>query len=431
LFFTKAKNLNIDSVKTVYVSLPAIIDSIFITGETVTDFDIIMRELTIRIGQEVDSSQLYYDRERIYSLGIFTRVNLSVIQLDEKNVLRIFIQDSWNIWPIPFAYIQDNDWKRLSYGLDLYFHNFRGRNEKFRIKGGAGFDPMIGVQYSIPDLFRKEQISLDFIVEYKSVTNRSLRAETIYGSVFEQKYFGTSLMIGKRYNLFHKFSTYAGYSYIETPIYFPEISIYGDRIDRIGHIGFRYTYDTRDLVQFPSKGISLFTDYQFKGVGNKNINYKILSLDFRSYEPIFHGLTSKWRLATRQTFGDKIPYYDYSIIGYGERIRGHFNKKKEGDNLYIGSFELSRSLIDNWEISFDLPIIPKELTTYRIEIHAQIFADAGFVEKRTYPVSLRDVDRGFGFGLTFLVLPYNIARAEVAFNEAFKSEIILVLGISF
>lgn len=431
LSFTKAENLSIDSVSTVFVSLPATIDSIFITGETETDFDIIERELTLKVGQEVDSSQLYYDRERIYSLGIFTRVKLSVIRVDDKNVLRIFIEDSWNIWPIPYAYLQDNDWKRLSFGLDLYFHNFRGRNEKFRVKGGAGFDPMIGVQYSIPDLFRKEQISLDFSVEYKSVTNRSLKAETIYGSVFEQKFFGTSLMIGKRYNLFHKFSTYIGFSYIETPIYFPQISIYGDRIDRIGYLGFRYTYDTRDLIQFPSKGISLFADYQFKGIGNKEINYRIMLLDFRSYEPMIYGFTTKWRLSTRQTFGDKIPYYDYSIIGFGERIRGHFNKKKEGDNLYKGSFELSRSIINNWDISFDLPLVPRELTTYRVEIHAQIFADAGFVEKKTYPVSLRDIDRGFGFGFTFLVLPYNIARAELAFNESFKSEIILVLGISF
>jgi outer membrane protein assembly factor BamA len=430
LVLIKAEDSSKDSLIT-FVPLPATIDSIFITGETETDFDIIERELTIKVGQIIDSTQLYYDRERIYSLGIFTRVNLSVIRINEKNILRIFIKDSWNIWPIPFAYILDNNWKRFSFGLDLYFHNFRGRNEKFRIKGGAGFDPMIGVQYSIPDLHREKEISLDFNIDYKSVTNRSPRAEMIYGSVFEQKFFGTSVMIGKRYNLFHKFYAYTGFSYIETPFYDSLISIYGDRIDRIGYVGFRYTYDTRDLIQYPSKGISLFVDYQLKGIGNPEADYKIFHFDFRNYESVLFGITSKWRFATRQVFGEKIPFYDYSIIGYGERIRGHYNKKIEGDNLYIGSFELRHSIINNWDISFDLPIVPTELTTYRVEIHAQIFADAGFVEKRNYPVSLRDIDRGFGFGFTFLILPYNIARAELAFNESLKSEIILVLGISF
>ena len=38
---------------------------------------------------------------------------------------------------------------------------------------------------------------------------------------------------------------------------------------------------------------------------------------------------------------------------------------------------------------------------------------------------------GYGFGITFLILPYQILRVEVAFNEQIKSQLIFELGISF
>ncbi|HRI47790.1 MAG TPA: POTRA domain-containing protein [Ignavibacteriaceae bacterium] len=422
---------NYDDSTFTYVSLPAIVDSIYIYGDSDTDTDIIERELTISIGDLVDSSHIYYDRERVFSLGIFTRVQFSVIRIDEKNTLRIYIEDGWNIWPIPFAYFQDNDWGRFSFGLDLLFNNFRGRNEKFRIKGGAGFDPSILFSYSVPDFVRSEEISLDVNVEYKSVTNRSVQAELYNGGVFDQKFFGTSLMIGNREDLFYKYSAYVGFLYIATPFFNPQISFHGDRIDRFGYSGIRFTYDTRDLIQYPSKGVSLFVDVQYKGIGNDAIDYSVFMFDFRNYESMIYGLTSKWRLATRQVIGSRIPFYDNSIIGFGERIRGHYNERKEGRSLYVGSFEIRHPIIDNFDVSFDLPLLPKELTTYRLELHTQVFADAGIIQKDNQKMMLKDLSKGFGFGFTVLILPYNIARAEIAFNEKLSPELILELGISF
>lgn len=435
LHFIVPQLLFSQNIKVEYVILPAVVDSVMITGETSTVHKIIFEELTYRKGTVLDSVKMHYDRERIYSLGIFTRVELKVVKSNELNVLTIYVEDSWNIWPIPFATLRDNDWNTLSVGMDLYFQNFRGRNEKLRIRAAAGFDPLISASYTIPYLLRDEDISLNLGLSYQTVTNRSLKADLLYGGTFEQTFSGASIMVGKRYDIFHKFFLHTSFSYVETPFFIAGINSGinsgSERVDRNFALGARYTYDTRDLIQYPSKGTLLFIDYQFKGLGFRDVDYKILHFDLRNYEKLFKHFIAKGRFSTRQTFGSNIPLYDYSMIGYGERIRGHYNKKMEGNSLFIGSVEIIYPIISNWNISFNIPPIPKELTTYRVEIHSQIFGDAGAVRSRNKPISLRDFERGFGLGLTFLVLPYNIARAEIAFNEKLKSELIFELGISF
>jgi hypothetical protein len=64
-------------------------------------------------------------------------------------------------------------------------------------------------------------------------------------------------------------------------------------------------------------------------------------------------------------------------------------------------------------------------------LYSEIFADAGAVKQRDRSIGIRNFDSGYGFGFTFLILPYNIARIELAFNDKLNSEIVLDLGISF
>ena len=53
---------------------PFRVDSIVIKGNDITEPEIILTELTFSKGEVVDSVKLRYNRERIYSLGIFTNV---------------------------------------------------------------------------------------------------------------------------------------------------------------------------------------------------------------------------------------------------------------------------------------------------------------------------------------------------------------------
>ena len=141
---------------------------------------------------------------------------------------------------------------------------------------------------------------------------------------------------------------------------------------------------------------------------------------------LFGELISKWRLASRFTFGDKIPYYDYSIIGYSEKIRGHYSKKFEGNDYYLGSIEFYYPIIQ--EINIDLtfiPILPDQLLSYRVGFYTQIFAETGMAKLNSEPFALNRFNSGYGLGITCLILPYQILRVEVAFDE--KMEITIYI----
>jgi hypothetical protein len=52
-------------------------------------------------------------------------------------------------------------------------------------------------------------------------------------------------------------------------------------------------------------------------------------------------------LAGRFGFGKLIPTYDFSYIGFGERIRGYYSKEAEGHHLYLASAELSYPIFND------------------------------------------------------------------------------------
>jgi outer membrane protein assembly factor BamA len=411
---------------------PVRIDSIKVKGNKITQKDVIFRELTFSIGDTVTKKILNYNLNRIYSLDLFTKVELNVKETGNKNVLIINVEESWYIYPIPFIELEDRNIKKLSYGIDFFLRNFRGENESIRIRGALGYDPTILLYYERPYLIRKENINFSGQVFYQNASNKSDRAAQLYGGDFRQKFIGGYLDFGKRFNIYNKADFQFGYYYIESPRFFPGISASGKRIDHEFTFGISYLFDTRDLAQFPSVGTYAFSMIQFKGLGIDNINYQVVNFDFREYFRIFNELRVKGRFTSRLAFGKLVPYYDYSFIGYQERIRGHYNQIEEGDNYYLGSFELNYPIIKDVNVNLDfLPIIPRSLLSYRFAFYMELFMDTGTTMMNNQRFNVDYLKSGYGAGLIFLILPYNILRIEYALGQQKHSEWILGLGLSF
>lgn len=411
---------------------PFIVDSISISGNKTTESFVILRELNFEIGDTLTRSNAIFNRERVYSLGIFNHVYFNPSIIDSLKILNIQVDESWYIYPIPFIEAKESDLKKLSYGAYLRLKNFRGRNEDLTAAIALGYDPTYQLSYYNPNLEYRNNIFFRTTFSYSDVTNKSRIAEKLNGENFSQKFIGISLLVGKRLDLFNRVYVLGAYSYIETPFYIPGINASDNRIDNLVEIGFGYEHDTRDLAQFPKNGIFSSINYNFRGLGVDGISYGIGRIDFREYRNIFHKLISKWRFSSRFAFGDEVPYYDYSIIGIDEKVRGHLSKKIEGKEYYFGSLEFYYPIIE--ELNIDLtfiPIIPDQLLTYRVGFYTQIFAETALARFEDQPFALNRFNSGYGLGLTFLVLPYQVFRVEVAFDENLKSQFVLDLGISF
>jgi outer membrane protein assembly factor BamA len=433
LFVTGLKAYAQDSDSTVISGNYSVkIDTIIIRGNNITENYIILRELTFKPGDTLTYKQAVYNKERVYSLDIFNQVKIFPVSYHDKILAVIEVVESWYIWPIPFAELKNGDWNKISYGVDLAVKNFRGMHETIRIKAGLGYDPSLTLDYIIPVLNYKENIYLDTRLSYNLVENKSLFALQKYGAVFDQKMINAQVTVGKRISLFHNIAVTAGYNYIETPLYFPGINASNQRIDRVLYLGAGYAFDTRDLAQFPKNGIYSSFNILMKGLGINEINYQVYTLDFREYRPLFWDLSGKWRFTARLTSGKSIPYYDYSVLGYQERIRGYLHDVLEGNDYYLTSLEFFHPIIKDIDLDLNfIPIVPKQFLTYRVALYAEIFGDAGAVKLRDKSISIRNFDSGYGFGFTLLILPYNILRVELALNDKFDSEIVLDLGLSF
>ena len=413
-------------------NFPLVIDSIKVTGNNITEEFIILRELTFGVGDTVTSKTLNYNEERIFSLGIFNKIKLKVEKDNGKNILNIIVEESWYIYPIPFAELENSDWSKLSYGIVVLIKNFRGRNETLQGKIKLGYDPAFALEYYNPSLLYKSNIFLNAGIAYGTTRNRSKIAKAIYGDDFNYTYVTDLFGVGYRINTFNWVSMNVGYNYYEAPKYFKGITASESRTDKILSFGFRYNYDTRDLVQFPREGTYFSYYMQFKGLGINKTDYRVFTIDLREYWKLIGDLSGKIRLTTRQTAGRLIPFYDYSFLGFEEAVRGHFSTEREGNNYYLGSIEFNHPIIKDVNVTLDfVPILPRELLSFRLGLYAELFTDIGSTQFRGEPIRLKDFDKGYGVGLSLLLLPYNLARLELAFDEFGNSEFIFGLGTSF
>lgn len=393
----------------------------------------ILRELTIGVGDTLTPFIASYDRERIYSLRIFNEVKLIPFEYEDKNYLLISVEESWYIYPVPLFILKDKDWNKLSYGFALSWLNFRGRNERITGFATFGYDPSFGFTYFNPNLAYNQNLNFQTNLAYTNVTNRSVQAENLYGSQFEQETFVSRLQFGKRFGNYHWLYLNSGFDYIETPFYIEGINASNSRIDRTLISGLSYVYDTRDLTLYATEGLYSLINIEYKGFGIDDISYYVADLDFREYRKIADTFTAKWRVSVRHTGGKLVPYYDYSYIGYSNRVRGYFyGDEQEGNDSFIGSLEFDYPIINETRIDlYFIPLLPRSLLSYRFSLIGELFADTGATRDEGDPWTIRSFDSGYGTGLSFLILPYFICRVEFAINDNARTEWIFDLGASF
>lgn len=420
--------LSITSSKSEFVK----VDSIKIVGNNKTEEFVILRELTFALGDSVNLEILEFNRERVFSLSIFTNVDIRVEKEADLNKVYITVEESWYIFPVPFINIPEKTLERVSYGMRFVWMNFRGRNETISTTFSFGFDPFFSLSYQNPLLIPSADISFALGGVSSTPINKSPLADSIHGGNFDYKTNAIQVTLGKRLNLSNEIFVTGGFNYVAAPSDKDvPIMASGKLIDRGFFAGMSYIFDTRNLKQYANRGYFISVNYIHKGIGNNDIDYNVVDAEVRNYRVITSDLIFKYRIGGRHTFGNTVPLYDYSILGYDYFTRGNRYLVREGNNALIGSIELGYPLLKEWNFDADLPVVPNSLTRARIAIIFNIFADAATTFNNGERVILNDFNSGYGVGLTFLIMPYITFRAEYAMNEMGKGEFLLESGISF
>lgn len=407
------------------------VDSIKIIGNDKTEDFIILRELTFAIGDSVDNRILHYNRERIFSLGLFNKVEVKIDSIFNSNVI-ISVDETWYIYPIPFWYLNKNSIKNLTAGIDLSINNFRGRNEYLRITSGFGYDPFFMINYINPAISFNDKIGISFGFGFFNVVNKNENAISFLNENFKYKIQKFNFSLYKKFDQFNLAGIGFGFDYVQSKLNKSKIFMASNStIDRSPVLSFYYINDTRDLKQYPDSGRYIYFNFTHKGLTINSISYNIIKNDFRFYNKLTSNILIKERLFLRNTFGKKIPIYDYSYIGYDEKIRGYNNIFFEGKNSIIASVELSIPIIKEWNLSFKLPLIPQSLTSARIGLYTSFFYDTGLSYDSLQQLKISHFNEGKGLGLVILILPFEIIRFEYSINKFGKGEFVIANRYSF
>ncbi len=405
------------------------VDRIVIIGNEYTKSFVIQREMSLQPGTKITKQLLEYDRSRIYSLGLFNHVVITVIPTNEEKAnIVVEVSERWYIFPFPVVGIKDRDWKKFFYGAGLLHSNFRGRNEKLYMVFVFGYDPSAEVWYNNPFLSENGSYSLDAKIAYSKIQNKSLIAQSGSTNFSEQHVYG-SVGIGRRIGIHHSFWLTLGYEYVKVSEYIVGRTISSSGIDKFPFANISYTYDTRDLVEYPAQGSFVRLAITKYGLLTKGIDVVRYATDFRQYLHLNSKLILAGRLFTNNAFGGQTPSYNRVYFGYTDRIRGHFKEVIEGENLFGVSSELHYPLFE--PIFIQLHFLPAEFSIIKFGVVAAIFADAGTVWFRGQKFAINKFARGYGFGIHFL-LPYSmVLRTDYAWNEIRQGEFIFDLGASF
>lgn len=407
-----------------------IIDTIIVVGNEKTKESVILREMTLKPGMAATPELIEFDRSRIYSIGLFTRVDMTVVPFGEKNMLVVDVSERWYIIPLPLFGFRDGDPKKPYYGAGILHNNFRGMNQKLFGSIVFGYNPSLAFQYADPWINRDHNLYFNGALSYFRIRNRSAIA-VVNTSNFDELHYDINVSLGKRFTLYTTAGINLGFQIVEVTEHRPGRTVNPEGSDKYFYGSINFTHDTRDLRDYTTQGTLLSAHITKYGFGETILSFTRIGADVRRFTPLPFDFTFAARAFGSIVSGGTIPTYARSYFGYGERIRGFFKDVFEGENIAGTSVEVRWPLLKPRVIHFSAIDLPQEFSVWRFGVSLELFTDAGTTWFRGEKLSLKSVAAGYGGGIVFL-LPYDVViRTEYAWNRFGRGQFIFDLRSSF
>jgi outer membrane protein assembly factor BamA len=410
--------------------LLGVIDTVLVGGNEKTMAYVILDEMTLRPGSLATAAAIEFDRARIYSLGLFNRVEISYERLDSLGILMVDVHERWYLIPVPLFGFRDGDPKKVYFGCGVLHNNFLGRNEKIFASVVFGYNPSIDLFFSDPQINRTHSLFFSGGLSFSRVRNRSELESAVTGD-FDEKHFDVNITLGKRFSLYQSAGFTAGYHIVQIDEYREGRTVSPTGRDLYPYGRLFYTLDSRDIREYPMSGQFLTASVTHNGFGTSAVDFTRFNTDLRWYARLPVSLTLATRVHGTMVAGGEVPPYNRVFFGHAERIRGYFKTVFEGENMLGTSVELRYPLLPARTIEFRALPLPREFAVWRFGLSTIIFGDAGTVWFRDEPLTMSSVIAGYGAGLDIL-LPYSVViRLAYARNDRAADEFIFDFRAAF
>jgi outer membrane protein assembly factor BamA len=402
-----------------------VIKDIQIAGNDVTKEYVIRREMKLHTGDTLRLEVMKRDRDRIYNLGLFNKVDIDYTVEGGQATVFVVVTERWYLLPYPVLGLKYHDISKLYYGISVLDNNFRGCNEKISAQIGSGYDRWAALSYQNPKLTADDDIYFSSSIIGQRVHNLS----PTYGEYLNNN-FDINETIGKRFGYDQTFYVTAEYQVWQVNDALIGRTVSHSGRDAFPDLVFAYRYDTRNDVEYATRGTLVALSFVKYGYGDNAVNTSASAFDIKHFIGIGENGGLGFRALGSFEWGGFIPPYQHFFFGYDDRIRGYFNTIFEGEDRLGGTMELRLPLLS--PRSYDADYIPLPgFRRLRYGIYFSIFADAGTVWYRNQVLNQQPVYSGYGAGLHFL-LPYGFTvRTEGAINNRGAAQAYIDFDTSF
>ena len=319
--FTKVKKVDLPTLKNPilkFIIEESTFDSVTVSGNAKTKDYVILREIDIKPGDEINEKELRKNLGRIYNLNFFSEVIPDITpSIATKNAYDLLINvtekstDSVNF---------GGGWGQQSGGFlysDLNINNFLGTGQLIALRGQWGSNlQTYQFKYHNPWMFGNRR-SLTYRAwntqgnfGYNNFSSSSLRPETRYGM---------DLALGFP----HSYELRSTHRIKTERVHVSETDDYEETDYSIQSYAYSISYDTRDVKFNPLNGLHYVATIE------NSFRFKSNSLKFTKYDASltnFFQTFEKQTIATRLIIGrvnGNIQSTEYYFVGGPNTVRGY------------------------------------------------------------------------------------------------------------
>jgi outer membrane protein assembly factor BamA len=419
------------------------IASVTISGNLKTRNTILLREMTLQVGDTLDQKMLKTKlaecKRNITNTQLFNQVTVQLIDSTAQALsIEVKVKERWYFYPIPVVELADrnfnvwwvernHDLRRLNAGVFLIKRNLRGRNETLTGVFEVGYTNFASLQYDFPYIDKQMRKGLQLYSSfysnkesaYATDTNKllflrddnhylKLRSQT--GAIFRYR-----KAINVRHNLEINYTTYsitdtllkANYHYL----------LNGKKYSQFALLRYSVEIDYRDSKAYPLNG------YYFMGQLTRwgltpwdNVNMSEASILTSKYTAIGHRFYLFQSLKVKTSYPSAQPYNLQRGLGYlTDYVRGYEYYVIDGQHFGILRNEIKYQLVKKSFTS-----LYDKFDNLPFNLFLKAFVDIGYAKDQFYfknnPLN-NQLLSGYGIGLDIATFYDMVFRYEITTNH--------------
>jgi outer membrane protein assembly factor BamA len=384
------------------------VSRVFIIGNKKTRDRIILRELSLKPGDIVNSADLPIildrDQKKLFNTRLFNTTSVKPLELEPGKIdLLVDVDERWYTFPSPRFSLSDrnfNEWwqnynhdlNRVVYGLKLYQYNMRGRNETLLLKALFGFQRDFSVTYRMPYIDKKQKQGLIFNFEFTETKNLAYKTEEhklVYLKL--QNLLRINRAAGLTYSYRNSFyeTHWIGAEYHSSWISDTIASLNenyfgsGRTKQKYAVLSYQFVSDHRDVVAYPLTGYHLIFSAEKLGLGlGDDIDKTEASVAYTTYIDLKKGYYFSNFSNVYYSTPQNQSYINYGALGYQKQfVKGYEIYVIEGPAYVLNKSTFKKRIFKK---AYHWDLMPRGFEHIPLSIYFKTYFDLGYVKNYPY-----------------------------------------------